>query len=79
MTPLLKRLERDGLLCRGRDPADERLLRVELTDAGHALRQKAGAVQEQIVCALGGTEEPLQALKHEIDRVTALLKHRECA
>ncbi|MCJ2016920.1 MarR family transcriptional regulator [Methylobacterium sp. E-065] len=74
VTPLLKRLERDSLLRRGRDPANERHLRVELTDAGHALRWKVGAAREQIVCALGGTEEPLQALKHEIDRITALLE-----
>jgi DNA-binding MarR family transcriptional regulator len=74
VTPLLKRLERDGLLRRRRDPADERLLRVELTDAGHALRRRAGAARERIVCALGGTEEPIQALKREIDRVTALLE-----
>lgn len=79
VTPLLKRLERDGLLRRGRDPADERLLRVELTDAGHALRKKAGAVREQIVCALGGAEEPILALKRKIDRVTALLEHSKTA
>ncbi|MHB2208634.1 MarR family winged helix-turn-helix transcriptional regulator [Methylobacterium sp. CM6257] len=77
VTPLLKRLERNGLLRRGRDPANERLLRVELTDAGHALRRKAGAAREQIVCALGGTEEPIQALKREIDRVTTLLERSE--
>src|SRR3954451_13585450 len=77
VTPLLKRLERDGLLRRGRDPADGRLLRVELTDAGRALRSKAGAARGRIVCALGGTEEPIQALKREIDRVTALLEHPE--
>ena len=77
VTPLLKRLERDGLLRRGRHPDDERLLRVELTDAGHALRRKAGVVRDRIVCALGGTEEPIQALKHEIDRITALLEKPE--
>jgi DNA-binding MarR family transcriptional regulator len=77
VTPLLKRLERDGLLRRGRDPANERHFRVELTEAGHALRWKAGAARGQIVCALGGTEEPIQALKREIDRVTALLEHSE--
>jgi DNA-binding MarR family transcriptional regulator len=79
VTPLLKRLERDGLIRRGRDPANERHLRVELTDAGHALRRKAGAARERIVCALGGTEEPIQALKREIDRVTALLERPESA
>jgi DNA-binding MarR family transcriptional regulator len=77
VTPLLKRLERDGLLRRGRDPANERLLRVELTEEGHALRRKAGAAREQIVCALGGTEEPIQALKREIDRIIPLLERSE--
>ena len=72
VTPLLKRLERDGLLRRGRDPADERLLRVELTDAGHALRQKAGAVQEQIVCALGGRES---RFRHSSARSTGSLPY----
>jgi len=79
VTPLLKRLERDGLLRRGRDPANERHLRVELTEEGHALRWKAGAARERIVCALGGTEEPIQSLKREIDRVTALLEQPEGA
>lgn len=74
VTPLLKRLEREGLLRRGRDPANERLLRVELTDVGRALRSKAGAVQERIVCAMGRTEEPIQALKREIDRIIPLLE-----
>ncbi|CAO4154080.1 MarR family transcriptional regulator [Methylorubrum extorquens] len=77
VTPLLKRLERDGLLRRGRDPADERHLPVELTDAGHALRRKAGAARERIVCALGGTEEPIQALKREIDRIIPLLERSD--
>jgi MarR family transcriptional regulator, organic hydroperoxide resistance regulator len=77
VTPLLKRLERDGLLRRGRDPADERLLRVELTETGHALRWKAGAARERIVCALGNAEGPIQALKGEIDRMTALLERSE--
>ena len=79
VTPLLKRLERDGLLRRGRDPANERHLRVELTEEGHALRWRAGAARERIVCALGGTEEPIQALKREIDRVIALLGQPESA
>ena len=77
VTPLLKRLEREGLLRRGRDQANERYLRVELTEAGHALRRKAGAVRERIVCALGGTEEPIQALKREIDRIIPLLEQPE--
>jgi MarR family transcriptional regulator, organic hydroperoxide resistance regulator len=40
LTPMLKKLEEMGYLQRRRDPADERQVRVELTDAGRELRGK---------------------------------------
>ena len=40
LTPILKKLERAGYLRRQRDPADERQVRLSLTDAGRKLRQK---------------------------------------
>ena len=41
LTPLLKRMEAKGLLTRQRDPVDERSLRVTITDAGEALKERA--------------------------------------
>ena len=41
LTPMLKKLEAAGYLRRQRDPADERQVRVSLTDAGRRLRDKA--------------------------------------
>lgn len=49
LTPLLKRLEAQGLLKRGRDGADERQVRVTLTEDGHALRHKAADVPRCIL------------------------------
>jgi DNA-binding MarR family transcriptional regulator len=40
LTPILKKLEEMGYLRRQRDPADERQVRVSLTDAGRRLREK---------------------------------------
>ena len=40
LTPVLKKLEAMGYLRRRRDPADERQVRVNLTDAGRRLREK---------------------------------------
>jgi len=40
LTPVLKKLETMGYLRRQRDPADERQVRVSLTDEGRLLRQK---------------------------------------
>jgi len=41
LSPLLKRLETTGYILRGRDPNNERALRVTLTEAGAQLRQEA--------------------------------------
>src|SRR3954453_3321377 len=40
LTPILKKLEAMGYLRRQRDPADERQVRVSLTDAGRRLHEK---------------------------------------
>src|SRR3954465_1774168 len=52
LTPLLKRLETQGLVARTRDPQDERRVVVTLTETGAALRDKARAVPEQLFCKL---------------------------
>lgn len=41
LSPLVKRLESHGLVIRRRNPADERAILIELTEAGIALRQRA--------------------------------------
>ncbi len=51
LTPLLKRLEAQGLLRRRRDSTDERRVLLDLTSAGQALREQALAVPQAIACA----------------------------
>ena len=51
LTPLLKRLEAQGLLQRQRDAADERRVLLSLTPAGRALRERAEAVPRSVACA----------------------------
>ena len=41
LTPLLKKMEAEGLLTRSRAPEDERQLIIALTDKGEGLRQRA--------------------------------------
>lgn len=50
LTPLLKRLERQGLITRTRDEHDERTLRIALTPAGSALSERAAQVPAQLLC-----------------------------
>ena len=74
LTPLLKRLEAGGYVRRQRDPGNERQLRLELTKAGRSLRGQIGVAREQIVCALGGCEEPIQKLRHDLQSIIPQLR-----
>lgn len=48
LTPLLKNLEKKGLITRQRSKADERVLVVSITDEGMQLREKAVEVPAKI-------------------------------
>jgi len=74
LTPLLKRLQASGYVRRGRDPANERQLRVELTEEGQRLRWKVAEVRKSLVCSVGMTEEPIQALREQVDAMTEALR-----
>lgn len=69
ITPLLKRLEALGLIARNRDPADERQVRVRLTEAGVALRDRARDVPGCVLEATGLSEAGLQRLQEQISAV----------
>jgi MarR family transcriptional regulator, organic hydroperoxide resistance regulator len=53
LSPLLKRLESAAMVTRRRDPSDERVLAVTLTEAGQRLRSEAEKVPPAIVAQLG--------------------------
>jgi len=74
LTPLLKRLEAQGLLSRTRDAADERRVVIHLTEQGRALRQDAAAIPGCILDSTGCEVEQIAVLAKEIaqlrDRLT---------
>ncbi|WP_339765533.1 MarR family transcriptional regulator [uncultured Hoeflea sp.] len=49
LSMLLPQLEKRGLLIRSSDPQDRRVLRLELTDEGTELTQKAIAIQAALI------------------------------
>lgn len=71
LSPLLKRLEADGLLTRIRRPEDERVVELHLTDKGRELQDQAQAVPGCIINASGQSKPDLAELKRQ------LLKLRE--
>jgi DNA-binding MarR family transcriptional regulator len=71
LSPLLKRLEAVGYIRRGREEHDERILRVELTAAGTALREEALTIPARVVERLGMTVDELDVLRRVLHRVIA--------
>ena len=53
LSPLLKRLTTAGLVTRHRRVEDERSVSIALTDAGRALQDRAFAISEQMIGAIG--------------------------
>lgn len=66
LTPLLKRLEVEGLLSRTRSREDERVVVVELTDAGRALQDKAMGIPQCILGASGLELDQLRKLQGDL-------------
>ena len=73
LTPLLKRLESAGYVLRSRDPADERRVRVEVTDAGWQLRDKVAGVPLELFSTLGLEGDDAAELRRLLARVVERL------
>jgi DNA-binding MarR family transcriptional regulator len=74
LSPLLKRLEADGLIRRERRPDDERTVIITLTEEGAAMRERARGIPAQISEAMGlepaEFEQTRATLRGMIDRIT---------
>jgi len=62
LTPVLKRLEASGYLNRNRDPEDERLLLLTVTDEGRALKDEAIKIPGCIATCMGLSEDEFKTL-----------------
>ena len=50
LTPLLKKMEAQGLVTRTRGGKDERTVYIQLTDLGKAMKEKCVSVPKQMMC-----------------------------
>ncbi len=62
LTPVLKTLEKNGLITRRRSTMDERVLLVSVTEAGAALKAKAAELPQVIRKASGLTDAEIETL-----------------
>ncbi|MEX3853539.1 MarR family winged helix-turn-helix transcriptional regulator [Paraburkholderia sp. BR10923] len=73
VTPLLKRLEVQGLVERARGTDDERLVYIRLTGAGKALKRQARDVPGEILCATQQSPDFLLRLRDDLTRLRTTL------
>src|SRR5689334_19945591 len=70
LSPLLKRLTAAGLVTRHRRIEDERSVSIALTDTGRALRDRAFAISEAMIGAIGFERRDFEDLKQQLRTLT---------
>lgn len=73
LTPMIKRMERGGLVRRVRDRDDERCVRVMLAAGGRALKSRAATIPRKLACKVGITHEEAMKLRQQVARITEAL------
>ncbi|MFD4589013.1 MarR family winged helix-turn-helix transcriptional regulator [Streptomyces sp. NPDC058434] len=76
LTPLLKRLQSQGLVRRERQSNDERLVQISLTEQGAELRKRARAIPAIIGQAAGLTLPEVRNVKALLERLTVNVASR---
>ncbi len=66
LTPLLKRLEKAGLIARRRGSADERQVHIHLTPMGTALRERATDIPAKLANVIGQPLPEIAALRRQL-------------
>lgn len=74
LTPLLKRMEAQGLVTRSRDGADERQVRIGLTEKGRAMEIRAGGIAACIFDRCGLDIDQLIALREAVTELRDQLR-----
>ena len=69
LTPLLKRLQQQGLLLRQRSQVDEREVCLQLTPAGVRLRERVLPLRQQLIEGAGLDGEEPSALREQLDQL----------
>lgn len=70
ITPLLKRMEKQGLITRARNPKDERSVIISLTPEGDALRVHGPRIYQAVTDAFGFTPERAAAVLEVLRSIT---------
>ncbi len=74
LTPLIKRLEKEGFVTRERSTKDERAIQIRLTSKGHKLKSKAIHIPSKMLCHLNTDIPMLEQLRSDLKSLLKLLQ-----
>ncbi|MEM7426348.1 MAG: MarR family transcriptional regulator [Pseudomonadota bacterium] len=74
LSPLLKRMEANGLVERLRDADDERKVQVKLTEHARSLRSAVARMQSEVSCATGLNPDEFSSLLNQLQGLNARLR-----
>ncbi len=77
LSPILKRLERAGLVSKQRNDIDERIVRISLTDKSRQLKSMVAEVQTQVACKTGLGNKEFFALLQQLNQLADALNKRD--
>ena len=69
LSPLLKRMEKQGLIYRQRNNQDERSVGITLTIKGHQLQDQAQHIPKKMFSVTGMTVTELHSLNSQLDKL----------
>lgn len=67
LSPVIRRLENQGLIDRQRDPEDDRRVLIHLSAGGRKLQRQARDIPERVFCISALDKETARALKQQLD------------
>lgn len=73
LSPLLKRLEKQGLISRLRNSEDERSVEIKLTNSGCQLKAQAQDIPAQMFSVTGMSIDDLQSLNDQLDNLLVIM------
>ena len=74
LSPVLKRMQNNGLLLKVRSSRDERTVYLNLTQKGNELKGKVSKIQEEVSCQTGLTHQDYSDLRDAIKELNKVLE-----
>lgn len=73
LTPLLKRMEKAGLVSRTRDTVDQRVVNITLTRRAREIEPDVAAIQQEVACSTGLADDSFRDLQRSLSELVRAL------